>query len=261
MNKGAIFLTAFWMYCFYPAWAKSAEDDLALDIIRQSDHVRSPNKPFRYTVTVLEYRSGIKEPVKRQVLDVSMRFLKPEGGQTADARSLARFVFPLRDRGKVLFSDWYDLWFYTPELRRPIPVSRQQRLLGQISNGDVVVTNFEFAYNPILMSDEPCGVSQCYSLVLTRKSPEVTYPKVIYLIEKESYRPFKASYFSLDDKPIKEVEYLDYKPLLGRDRPSKIKVTHPRQGDNYSIMEYSDVRFESLPLSNFTKEYIQRGGK
>ena len=65
----------------------------------------------------------------------------------ADARSLVRFIYPPRDKGKIMLSDWYDLWFYTPELRRPMPISRQQRLIGQISNGDVIVTNFEYAYD------------------------------------------------------------------------------------------------------------------
>lgn len=249
-----------WFPVFTHAGGHVADTSTALNIIRQADDIRSPDKPFRYTVTVNEFKSGENAPVNQQVLDISMRFLKPKDGEQADARSLARFVSPPRDRGKVMLSDGYDLWFYTPELRRPVPISRQQRLIGQISNGDVIVTNFEFAYDATLQGEVPCGANVCYSLMLTRRSAEVTYPKVNYLVEKGSYRPFKASYFSLDDKLLKEVWYLGYTPLLGRERPSKIKVTDPRRGSGYSVMEYSDVRFESLPLSRFTKESIQRGG-
>ena len=67
------------------------------------------------------------------------------------------------DKGKIMLSDWYDLWFYTPELRRPIPISRQQRLLGQISNGDVIVTNFEYGYNAELVGEVPCGEKSAIS--------------------------------------------------------------------------------------------------
>lgn len=56
-----------------------------------------------------------------------------------------------------MLSDWYDLWFYTPDLRRPIPISRSQRLIGQISNGDVIVTNFEYSYDSTLEGEEVCG--------------------------------------------------------------------------------------------------------
>lgn len=233
----------------------------AQDIIRKADDIRSPNKPFRYTVTVLEYQAGAQAPTSKQVLDISMRFLKPENGVEADARSLARFVYPPRDKGKVMLSDWYDLWFYTPDLRRPMPISRSQRLLGQISNGDVIVTNFEYAYSATLQGEEACGNATCYKLWLERTSPEVTYPKVGYLVEKGSYRPFKASYYSLDSKLIKEVTYHDFTPLLGKERPTRIVVADARHASGYSVMEYSDVRFESLPLSHFTKEYMQRGDK
>jgi hypothetical protein len=249
--------------CLFSAGTHSASaDDKAVDIIRRADEVRSPNKPFRYTLTIHEFKTGATQPDNKQVLDISMRFMKPEGEMKADARSLARFIYPPRDKGKVLLSDWYDLWFYTPELRRPVPVSRQQRLIGQISNGDVIVTNFEYAYDATLKGEEPCGETQCYKLVLVRKSAEVTWPKVDYYVEKEGdNRPYKAAYYSLDNKLIKEVLYQDFQVVLGKMRPMKIVVKEARHGKSYSVMTYSDVRYESLPESAFTRESIQRGVK
>ncbi|MCU6669146.1 outer membrane lipoprotein-sorting protein [Enterobacteriaceae bacterium H4N4] len=239
-----------------------AVDKQAQEIIRLSDDIRSLNEPFRYTVTVLEYKDGAAEPANKQILDVSMRFMKPEKGAQADARSLARFVYPPRDKGKVMLSDWYQLWFYTPELRRPIPLSRSQRLIGQISNGDVIVTNFEYAYDSTLEGEEPCGDKICYRLSLVRKFDEVTYPRVIYLVEKDNqYRPYKASYFSLDDKLLKSVLYQNYQLIVGKYRPTEIVVQNARHDKGYSVMKYSDVRLESLPEFHFTKEFIQRGEK
>lgn len=237
-------------------------DNKVLDIIRRADEVRSPNKPFRYTITITEYKDGVPTSEGKQTLDISMRFMKPEGETKADARSLARFIYPPRDKGKVLLSDWYDLWFYTPELRRPISVSRQQRLIGQISNGDVIVTNFEYAYDATLLGSESCGNRQCYKLSLTRKSPEVTWPKVIYYVEMEGdNRPYKAAYYSLDDKLLKEVLYQDFRMVLDKMRPTKIVVREARHDKSYTVMEYSNVRLESLPEYHFTREYIQRGAK
>lgn len=247
----------------YSSWAYSDPvDEKAMEIIRRADEIRSPNKPFRYTLTISEYKAGATQPANKQVLDISMRFLKPEGETKADARSLVRFIYPPRDRGKMLLSDWYALWFYTPELRRPIPVSPQQRLVGQISNGDVIVTNFEYAYRATLQGEVPCGEKICYSLELERKSEEVTWPKVIYYVEKAGdNRPYKAAYYSLDNQLFKEVSYHDFRMVLGKMRPTKIVVQDTRHGKNYSVMEYSDVRLESLPESYFTRESIQRGMK
>lgn len=248
------------LFCLAIVLPAEASQPDALDIIRRSDELRSPDRPFRYTVTVKSFNADGSEAAYTQVLDISMRFLKPQAGQKADARSLIRFVAPARDKGKVMLSDWYDLWFYTPELRRPVPVSRQQRLLGAISNGDVIVTNFEYAYDATLVGEEPCDAALCYKLSLTRRSPEVTWPQVIYLVEKAGFRPWKATYLSLDGHPIKDVFYKDYRSLLGNVRPAKIVVVDAARGGSYSVMEYSDVRFESLPAFHFTREYIQRGG-
>ena len=49
--------------------------------------------------------------------------------------------------------------------------------------------------------------------------------------------------------------------VLGKMRPMKIVVKEARHGKSYSVMTYSDVRYESLPESAFTRESIQRGVK
>lgn len=255
-----LFIIAIFSYSV-PGQATS-DSQQALEIIRKADDVRSPNEPFRYNVTVLEYKEGRTEPENKQSLDISMRFIKPVNGLKADARSLIRFTYPPRDKGKIMLSDWYNLWFYTPELRRPIPISRSQRLIGQISNGDVIVTNFEYAYDSTLEGEEPCGDKICYRLSLTRNSESVTYPKVIYLVEKDAeYRPFKASYYTLDNKLLKSVLYKNYQMVLGKYRPTEIIVQNARYEKGYSVMKYSAVRLESLPEFHFTKEFIQRGMK
>ncbi|HGY1464607.1 TPA: outer membrane lipoprotein-sorting protein [Klebsiella aerogenes] len=262
MKIGVWYLCSLAVLLYSSAAQATKVDQQALEIIRKADEVRSPNEPFRYEVTVLEFKEGMQEPENKQSLDISMRFIKPESGKKADARSLIRFIYPPRDKGKVMLSDWYDLWFYTPELRRPVPISRSQRLIGQISNGDVIVTNFEYAYDSTLEGEEPCGDKVCYRLSLTRKSEAITYPKVIYLVEKDAeYRPFKASYYSLDNQLLKSVLYKNYQMVLGKNRPTEIIVQNARNEKGYSVMKYSNVRLESLTEFHFTKEYIQREAK
>ncbi|HHT2830262.1 MULTISPECIES: outer membrane lipoprotein-sorting protein [Klebsiella] len=262
MKIGVWYLCSLAVLLYSSAAQATKVDQQALEIIRKADEARSPNEPFRYEVTVLEFKEGMQEPENKQSLDISMRFIKPESGKKADARSLIRFIYPPRDKGKVMLSDWYDLWFYTPELRRPVPISRSQRLIGQISNGDVIVTNFEYAYDSTLEGEEPCGDKVCYRLSLTRKSEAITYPKVIYLVEKNAeFRPFKASYYSLDNQLLKSVLYKNYQMVLGKNRPTEIIVQNARNEKGYSVMKYSNVRLESLPEFHFTKEYIQREAK
>lgn len=161
------------------------EDLRAREIIRRADRVRAPERPFRYTLTLLEHKEGRDVTENRQVLDISMRFYKPsEQVEKGDARALVRFISPVRDKGKALLSDLDKMWYYAPDLRRPIPISRQQRLVGQISNGDVVAADFDYSYISRLVGEEACGQTICYKLSLQRRWPYVTYPAISYWVEK-----------------------------------------------------------------------------
>lgn len=235
------------------------EDKHAREIIRRADRVRAPEQPFRYTLTLLEHKGGRDVIENQQVLDISMRFYKPsEQMEKGDARALVRFVSPARDKGKALLSDLDKMWYFAPDLRRPIPISRQQRLMGQVSNGDVVAADFDYSYISTLVGEEACGQKICYKLSLERRWPYVTYPAINYWVEKETGFPSRADFLSTDGVLIKRSYYRDYQQVLGQMRPTTVIVEDALRKDNYTTMRYSDVKLESLPESHFQKEYLLR---
>lgn len=235
------------------------EDQNARRIIRNADRVRAPEEPFRYTLTLVEHKNGKDDIERQQVLDVSMRFYKPsETEEKGDARALVRFVSPVRDKGKALLSDFDKMWYYAPDLRRPIPISKQQRLMGQVSNGDVVAADFDYSYISTLVGEEACGDKQCYKLQLKRRWPHVTYPAIVYWVEKETYYPYRADFQSEEGLLIKRSYYQDYREVLGRVRPHRIVVEDALRKDNYTTMNYTSMVLESLPESYFQKEYLMR---
>ncbi|MEO4047569.1 outer membrane lipoprotein-sorting protein [Pseudomonas sp. CAU 1711] len=233
-----------------------AQDRRAGEIIRQADRIRAPAEPFRYALTLVEMKGD--QEVTRQSFDVAMRFYKPEPGQEGDARALVRFVDPPSEKGKSLLSIFDKLWYYEPKLRRPIPISRQQRLVGQVSNGDVVATDFDLSYISKLVGSEDCEGRKCYRLELQRRWSYVTYPKIIYWVDAENYRPYKAEFLATNDKLIKRAWYKDYKPALGVERPHEIYIEDSLKKEQYTRMLYSDVRLEAVPEAYFQKEYLLR---
>ncbi|MES2817510.1 MAG: outer membrane lipoprotein-sorting protein [Pseudomonadota bacterium] len=236
--------------------AQDTEQNAAVDIIRRADRIRAPSEPFRYSLTLIEMKG--EQEVSRQILDVAMRFYKPTADQPGDARALVRFVDPPSERGKSLLSVLDKLWYYEPKLRRPIPISRQQRLVGQVSNGDVVATDFELSYTSVLTGTEDCDGRPCYRLELERRWPYVTYPKINYWVDVQTSRPFKAEFLSSNDKVIRRAWYKDYKLALGIERPHEIYIEDSLKKEQYTRMLYSDVRLEDVPLAYFQKEYLLR---
>lgn len=228
----------------------------AADIIRRADRIRAPSEPFRYALTLIEMKG--EHEVSRQSLDVAMRFYKPNAEQEGDARALVRFVDPPSERGKSLLSIFDKLWYYEPKLRRPIAISRQQRLVGQVSNGDVVATDFDLSYISTLAASEDCDGRPCYRLELTRRWPHVTYPKITYWVEKETSRPVKAEFLSTNNKVLKRAWYQDYKLALGVERPHEIRIEDSLKKEQYTRMLYSNVRLEEVPEAHFQREYLLR---
>lgn len=233
--------------------AKSVE---AVDIIRQADRVRAPAEPFTYSLTLVEM-SGDQE-ISRQGLEVSMRFIKPNDNFQGDARALVRFVEPPSARGASLLSVFEKLWYYEPKLRRPIAISRQQRLVGQVSNGDVVATDYDFSYEASLRGEETCADKVCYRLELKRKAAYVTYPAIVYWVEKDTYHPFKAEFLAVDGKLMKRAWYKDYREVHGVVRPHEIVIEDSLRKERYTRMIYSNLRLEDTPEAYFQKEYLLR---
>src|SRR6218665_549250 len=83
------------------------------------------------------------------------------------------------------------------------------------------------------------GSVECYKIALERRWQFVTYPKVTYWVEVESKRPFKSEFMSTNDLILKTAFYKDYKPALGRDRPSEIVIVDALQKNHFTRMIYS----------------------
>src|ERR1700761_5800698 len=85
-----------------------------------------------------------------------------------------------------------------------------------------------------------------------------TFPKIMYWVEKDTYYPYRADFLSDSDLLIKRSYYKDFRMIVGQMRPSQIVVDDALQKGNYTTMNYSDVRLESLPESYFQKDYLMR---
>jgi len=233
-----------------------ADDPKAVEIIRAADRIRAPEEAFRYVLDLIEMKDS--EVVAKQRLDVAMRIAKPTPERSGDAKALVRFLEPHKDQGKALLSNLDKMWFYDPKLRKPIPISRQQRLIGQVANGDVVAADFDLSYASAIEDTEPCGEVQCYRIALQRRWQHVTYPKITYWVEVQSKRPFMADFLSSNGKVMKTAFYKDYRQGLGAERPHEIVIVDALQKNHYTRMLYSQGRFENTPEVYFQREYLER---
>ena len=165
----------------------------AQEIVRRSDEVRNPEMPFRLISTLTEYHSG--RPQDEVSLLVYSRREKT-GGQY---RTLVRWMGPPRDVDKLMLKTGNLMWFYDPASKASVRLSPQQRLLGQASNGDVVTVNLGLDYLATLdgedtITDADRTSRPCWRLQLKAGNDTVTYFRIEYWVDRDSYFPVKGKF-------------------------------------------------------------------
>jgi outer membrane lipoprotein-sorting protein len=226
-------------------------------ILSASDAIRNPDRPFRLTVTLVEYRIG-KQTDSNTLIVYSKA--DPNSGQF---RSLIRFVAPPRDADKLMLKNANELWFYDPSSKASVRLSPQQRLLGQAANGDVVTVNLAKDYKAQLAGEEDIqdGERQarhCYKLALAAVSPDVTYHHIEMWIDTGNNRPVKARFYSESDRLLKTAYYRRFQPQLGAERPTETVIIDGLDPQWVTVMRYADYAWREVPETWLQRDYLPR---
>src|SRR5437588_8014955 len=219
----------------------------AQDILRRADEVRFPQEGFEVLVNIRTAQDGrTREERLFKVLS------------KGNANTVVLTVEPASERGQVLLMRGHDLWLFLPRVSQPVRLSLAQRLVGQVSNGDIARANFAGDYAPRLVGTEKAGNDELYVLDLTALERTVTYPRVRYWVRQADFRPYKAEFYSLSDRLLKTCRYEEFKPLGGKARPTKLVMADALNKGEESTLEYSSMKLRELPDQIFNKESIRR---
>ncbi|MDI6789722.1 MAG: outer membrane lipoprotein-sorting protein [Thermodesulfobacteriota bacterium] len=219
----------------------------AEEVLEKADEVRSPQLDYKVFVEVTSIRPG-KEP-KKAKYEVLIK---------GKDKTIIKTLEPRMDRGTSLLMIDYDLWVFLQNISKPLRISLQQRLIGEVANGDIARANFSGDYIPKILKIESIAQKDYYVLELLAKDERVTYHKVILWIQKDSFHPFKAEFYAVSGRILKMCSYENYQQVLGRLRPTRLVLDDPLVRGQKSILEYSDMTLTQLPEKYFTKDYLKK---
>jgi len=169
--------------------------------------------------------------------------------------SLAEFISPPKVKGRKLLMIDRNMWFIKPGLRKPVPISPRQKLMGGASNGDIASTNYAGDYEPISVSDDTIGGESCYLLDLKATHKKATYDRIRYWISKTRLVGVKSEFFTVSGKRFKSAtfEYENSIMIEGKSRRfvSKMIITNAVIKANITTMTYHKVRLKKIPNSDF----------
>lgn len=223
----------------------AAAEITADQIVKNADEARGPQGTYSCHVKVDDIEAGT----------VSSETTYKVYSKNVDL-TLIDTIAPPRLLGRKLLMRDNDLWLYLPTVKRPTRVSFQQRLTGEVSNGDIARTNFAKDYDAKLVGTETMKGKVCYKLSLTAKRKEVTYRSIMYWVDKSNFRPIKVDFYALSGKLLKSGEYSSPKPVLGKIRMTEMIITDALRATRQSHLLYSDYKVEKLDDSFFNKETL-----
>jgi outer membrane lipoprotein-sorting protein len=235
--------------------ATAAQAQTAHEILASADEVRNPEKPFRVTATIIDYKSG--EPIGRSVYSVYSK-LDPATGQFRDVMT---YVEPPRDAGKILLLNGTNLWFYDPASRLSVRISPQQKLSGQASAGDVLSENLAVDYTASLLGTETIEDGSrrqrtCWHMVLKAASDAATYNRVEYWVEANSYSPIKAKFYADSGALLKILYYRNFVSRAGRALPTEAVIVDAVDPTLVTTVDFGDLRFQDIPDAWFQRDYL-----
>ena len=215
------------------------------EILKKVDDIRAPSNHFKCELEIVCYKNDKETSVKKFELYV--------GDET---KSLVKFVYPYEDKGKFLLMVEENLWFYNKRTKNPIRITPQQRLLGEVSNSDVARVVYSVDYTPLNAEEVVIGDTHMYKLFLKAKT-KAAYDSITLFVDKETYKPYKAEFYTVGGKLLKTAYYKNYQMILDKERPTETEIIDEIRKGNRSVIKYSNFEIKEFPSYYFQKEHLQ----
>ena len=224
--------------------ARAGEAD---DIVRDADRFRRPADSFMWRITITS-----QEAKKAPSVDAFEVFVKGNG------RSLVKFVAPPRNVGRSLLALGRDLWIYLPDAGKPVRIPFSQRLVGQVSNGDVARADYAGDYDATLAGEETVEGVACHVIDLKARTKDVTYAGAKYWVSKDGRRPVKAEFYAATGTLLKTGTFSTFREVVpGRPMATRLTLVDGIRKDRLSVMDYGEVIVRDVPEKYFDKNSMK----
>jgi len=214
-------------------------------LLQQVDAVRAPGDAFTFKVAVTTPDGD--------ALKLSVRV-------SGQVNSLVRYLEPPRSAGRSLLFVERNMWIYVPGTRRVLRISPQQRILGGVANADVARVVYSLDYTLEAVEERPEeGGERRRRLVMSGRSKGAAYGRIELVVAGEDVRPLRASFFAASGRRhLKTVYFEGYREVLGRSRPTVLRVIDHLNAGEETLIEYSDFALEDTPAAWFQPTYLKR---
>jgi len=164
------------------------------------------------------------------------------------------FLAPASEKGRSTLRLGDNMWFYIPNVGKPIRITSLQSIVGGVfNNADILQLDYAAEYD-VEKIDEKEGE---YLLYLKAKTKTVAYDRLKIWADKGKLLPTKVECLTEANMLIKTLYFKDHKDFGGGIvRPAVIETDSPLFKGYKSVLIYAKVKQRSFKDEAFTLTFM-----
>lgn len=223
----------------------------AAHILREADRFRLSEGSVNVMTQIRQFKTekniANNTPNKERLYQV---LIKP------NRRSLVIFKSSSEAGQKVLMLD-DNYWLLMPKSRRPIRITPMQKLLGEVSAGDISNMIWSEDYQGVLAEENQYNGQPSLTLELTAKTASINYQRIELTVHKTTYQPLHANLYLKSGKLAKEAIY-ELGELNDTPRITRMTLFNRISGTKKTEINYLQMTPFEIPDKLYNPAYLAR---
>ena len=163
------------------------------------------------------------------------------------------FIAPASEKGRSTLRVGDNMWFYIPNVGKPIRITSLQSVVGGVfNNADILQLDYAAEYDVEKVEEQ----GNEYLLQLKAKTKTVAYDRIRLRAEKERKLPTKIECLTEAGMLIKTLYFKDVKDFGGIVRPAVIETDSPLYKNYKSIMILAKIKAQNFKDEVFTLTFM-----
>jgi hypothetical protein len=176
---------------------------------------------------------------------------------------------PQSEKGNGYLRTGNNFWMYRQNTRTFQHINRDESINGTDTKaGDFERKKVSELYKPLTdaggkedITEETLGNKKCYKFTVIAKVRDVTYPKQVYWVEKDTFLQLKVQSYSLSGTLMQTAYFLKYTQIEGKYILLKGMFIDEFEKGNKTVLDISGVSLKKLDGKIFTKAYLENLSK
>ena len=163
------------------------------------------------------------------------------------------FIAPASEKGRSTLRLGDNMWFYIPNVGKPIRITSLQSVVGGVfNNADILQLDYAAEYTVEKVEEQ----GNEYLLYLKAKTKTVAYDRIRLRADKEKKLPTKIECLTEAGMLIKTLYFKDVKDFGGIVRPAVIETDSPLYKNYKSIIILAKIKARDFKNEAFTLTFM-----